>query len=366
MRVTQVDLYRVTLPLVHEFETSSHRKASIEHILVRMTAESGESGWGEIASPSAPFYCAETVDTAELIATKYLRPLTLDYEWQEPHELANHLQQVRGHEFAKAGFDIAAWDLWCNTRGVSLSTALGGTRSEVAAGVSLGIEATIDALVEQVHFHVDSGYSRVKLKIKPGWDIEPVRAVRTAFPHLLLHVDANGSYPIEAATTERLKQLDAFDLAMIEQPFAARELVAHAQLRRSISTPLCLDESVVDLGDLTTMLSLGSASILNIKVSRMGGLTPALAAYELATEEGVAVWCGGMHEFGIGRAANIALCSLAGFNYPSDVSGSDKYYAWDVVEPAVIAVAGSVRVPTGVGIGHEVNLHRIERAMASI
>ncbi|AZI58208.1 o-succinylbenzoate synthase [Nakamurella antarctica] len=364
MRVTQVDLFPVALPLVHEFETSSHRKASIEHILVRFTDESGECGWGEIASPSDPYYCAETVETAQLIAARYLRPLTLDYEWREPHELATRLNQVRGHEFAKAGFDIAAWDLFSRLRGVSLSKALGGTRSQVAAGVSLGIEPTIDALLGQIQHHVDGGYSRVKLKIKPGWDVEPVRAARAGFPNVLLHVDANGGYSPHRSSVDHLAKLDAFDLAMIEQPFAAREFVAHANLRQAIATPVCLDESIVDLGDLRTMIALDAGTVLNIKVSRMGGLTAALTAYELATAEGIAVWCGGMHEFGVGRAANIALCSLAGFDYPSDVSGSDKYYALDVIEPAVVAEAGVVQVPLGAGIGHDVIFSRVDQAKA--
>jgi O-succinylbenzoate synthase len=364
MRVTKVDLYRISLPLVHEFETSSHRKSAIEHILVRMTDESGECGWGEIASPSDPYYCAETVDTAELIARRYLVPLTLGHISTHPQELADRWQIVRGHEFAKAGFDIAAWDLWSKLQGLSLSTALGGTRRQVAAGVSLGIETTLDRLLAQVQLHVDGGYSRVKLKIKPGWDVEPVRVVRDAFPGILLHVDANGGYAADGDSFARLGRLDGFDLAMIEQPFAPREFVAHAELRRSISTPVCLDESVVEIGDLTTMISLEAGTILNIKVSRMGGLTPALSAYRMAQDHGISVWCGGMHEFGVGRAANVALSSLAGFRYPSDVSGSDKYYARDVIEPEVVALGGLVNVPQGVGIGHDVSTERMTIAMA--
>ena len=363
MRVTNIDLFRVSLPLVHEFETSSHRKSAIEHILVRMMDESGECGWGEIASPSAPYFCAETVETAELIARTYLLPLTVSHDWTHPAQLAGRWRIVRGHEFAKAGFDIAAWDLWSKLQGLSLSTALGGTRRRVAAGVSLGIETTLERLLEQVQLHVDGGYSRVKLKVKPGWDVEPVRAVREAFPGILLHVDANGGYAPDRESFARLARLDGYELAMIEQPFAPREFVAHAELRRMVSTPLCLDESVVDIGDLTTMISLQAATILNIKVSRMGGLTPALDAYRVAQDNGVSVWCGGMHEFGVGRAANVALSSLADFPYPSDGSGSDKYYKRDVIEPEIVAVGGLVDVPQGVGIGHEVSMERIAHAM---
>ena len=365
MRVTDVELFRISLPLLHEFETSSHRKSSIEHILVRLTESSGEIGWGEIASPSAPYYSAETVDTAELVARRYLTPLTLDREWEHPSDLADQRRKIRGHEFAKAGFDIAAWDLWSRMRGISLSAALGGTRRRVSAGVSLGIEPTIDGLLQQVQSHVDGGYARVKLKIKPGWDLEPVRAVRRAFPRILLHVDANGGYPVGDEWMAHLSALDDLDLAMIEQPFAPRELLAHADLASAIQTPVCLDETVVEAADVKTMVALGAGSFLNIKVSRMGGLTHALEAYRLAQDSGISVWCGGMHEFGVGRAANVALSSLEGFRYPSDVSGSRKYYARDVIEPEVVATEGSVAVPTAPGIGHAVVLERFAMEVAS-
>ena len=362
MRVARVRLWRVRLPLVHYFRTSSHGKSSIEHVLVELTGPDGVVGWGEIATPADPYFGPETTDTAWLVATRYLVPAVLATDWETPEELEEAWRRVRGHEFARAGFVGAAWDLHCRLRDLSLSAALGGTRDAVEAGVSLGIEATVDDLLAEVGRQVSSGYGRVKLKIAPGWDLEPVRAVRAAHPDLDLHVDANGAYPVTQEATDLMGRLDAYGLTMIEQPFAPRELVAHAQLQARLETPVCLDESIVEEGDLATMIALRAGRILNIKVSRMGGLTRARRAHDLALDAGIPVWCGGMHEFGVGRAANVALSSLPGFTLPSDVSGSDKYYARDVVRPAVVAVGGRVEVPTGAGIGHEVDLHWVRES----
>jgi O-succinylbenzoate synthase len=356
VRVVTASLHLVRQDLVHEFQTSSHRKAWLDHVLVRLVDEDGVEGWGEIASAAAPFYNPETVETCWTIAQEFLLPVLLDARWEHPDEAAATWSKVRGNAFARAGVDMAVWTLWANAHGESLATALGGERTEVVAGVSLGIEPTIDALVEQVAAQVAAGYPRVKLKIQPGWDVEPVRAVRAAFAGLDLHVDANGAYTESAEHLTALRALDEHGLTMIEQPFAPRELLAHARFQRTVSTPVCLDESVETLADLALALELGSGRVLNVKVSRMGGLGPARAAHDLARRHGMPVWCGGMHEFGIGRAANVALSSLPGFTLPSDVSGSDKYYARDVVRPPVVAHAGVVQVPTAPGLGHEIDL----------
>jgi o-succinylbenzoate synthase len=356
VRIDRIELLQVRLPLVHEFETSSHRKAHLEHVLVRVQDADGAVGWGEIASPSGPFYTAETVETCWSIGSAYLVPALLGASWEHPGEVPGRWAKVRGNEFAKAGFDAACWALWSTARGVPLAGALGGERRAVVAGVSLGIEATVDALVEQVARQVEAGYPRVKLKIAPGWDVEPVTAVRAAFPDLDLHVDANGAYREDEEHLSALRALDTARLTMIEQPFAPRDLMAAARLQATIDTPVCLDESIVDGHDLETALAVGACRVLNIKVSRMGGLTAAVAAHDLAREHDVPVWCGGMHEFGIGRAANVALSSLPGFVLPSDVSGSDKYYARDVVTPPIRADHGSVAVPWDTpGLGHDVD-----------
>lgn len=356
MRIDRLRLFEVNLPLVHGFETSSHRKTGLTHLLLEATDGDGRTGWGEIASPADPFYGPETTTTAWAIAERYLVPTVVGATWDAPEELESRWHRIRGHEFAKAGFSIAAWDLQAQAAGASLATALGGTRTSVTAGVSLGIEPTIDELLAQVARQVDSGYSRVKLKIAPGWDVAPVRAVRSAYPELDLHVDANGAYADTDETASVMRSLDAELLTMIEQPYAPRDFVAHARLQRTLSTPVCLDESIVDIADLHTMLTLDAGRVLNIKVSRMGGLTAARRAHDIAQDAGVPVWCGGMHEFGVGRAANVAISSLPNFTLPSDVSGSDKYYARDVVVPPVLADQGVVQVPTAPGLGHVVDV----------
>ena len=353
-RIERVELRRVRLPLVHRFQTSSHAKRELEHIIVTLTAAGGATGWGEIASPSGPFYSAETVESCWAVARDHLTPIVLGTRWEHPAELAAALARVRGNHFARAGFDMAAWALWSAAAGVPLGKALGGDRARVEAGVSLGIEPTIDDLLEQVGRRVAEGYRRVKLKIAPGWDVEPVRAVRAAHPRVPVHVDANGAYPV--GETGVFAALDELGLMMIEQPYPPRALVAHAALQAALRTPVCLDESIEEVDDLVTAVRLGAGRILNIKVSRMGGLTPAVRAHDLAREHGMPVWCGGMHEFGIGRAANVALSSLPGFTLPSDVSGSDKYYARDVTTAPIVCTGGLVDVPGTPGLGWEPDL----------
>lgn len=366
MNIERARLFFVRLPLLHRFQTSSHSKDGIEHVLVELTDAEGGTGWGEIASPSDPFFCSETIDASWNIAVRHLVRCVIGRNWTHPEELESSWEKVRGYEFAKAGFVGAAWDLFAKQRGVTLAAALGGTRSTVRSGVSLGIEPSIDALLAQVEQQVGAGYGRVKLKIAPGWDVEPVRATREAFPSLDLHVDANGAYLRGAQETELFRSLDSYGLLMIEQPFNARDFIGHAELQACIETPICLDESIVGLEDLETMLRLRAGRILNIKVSRMGGLTRAKRAHDLAEQAGVPVWCGGMHEFGIGRATNVALSSLPNFTLPSDVSGSEKYYARDIVDPPVRAVEGTVDVPTGPGLGHRVDVEWIEQEALQI
>jgi O-succinylbenzoate synthase len=355
VQVVTARIHRARQSLVHEFRTSSHQKSYLEHLLVEVQDADGTVGWGEIASPSGPFYCAETTDSCWRVATDFILPALLGKSWEHPAEAAKLWSKIRGNEFAKSGIDTAVWALWSTAQGIPLAQALGGTRTEVVAGVSLGIEPTIEDLLEQVRLQTAAGYPRVKLKIAPGWDVEPVKAVRAEFGDLDLHVDANGAYTESEDHLAALTALDDFGLTMIEQPFAPRNLLAHARLQARISTPICLDESAETTDDLRTAIELSAIRILNIKVSRMGGLTPALAAHDLAGEHGIPVWCGGMHEFGIGRAANVAISSLPGFSLPSDVSASAKYYERDIIVPEVIADKGVVQVPTGPGLGHAID-----------
>jgi O-succinylbenzoate synthase len=366
-RVSTIEAYRVALPLVHAFTTSSHGKSSIEHILVRVQSEAGVVGWGEIASPSDPYYCSETVDTAWMVLRNYLGPALLGSGWEEPRDVPRLWARIRGHNFAKAGVEMACWDLWSTAHGLPLARALGGERTKIAAGVSLGIEPTIDDLLAEVERQVESGYARVKLKIAPGWDVEPVRAVRRRYPDLQLQVDANGAYSESSAHLDALSALDDHDLLLVEQPFAPGALVAHARLQARMSTAICLDESVEDLDHLEAAIELRAGRVLNIKVSRMGGLAAAVAAHDRAVAAGWRVWCGGMHEFGVGRAANVAVASLAGYTLPGDVSGSDKYYTQDIVDPPIRARSGMVTIPMTPGLGHHVDEELVSRlASASL
>jgi O-succinylbenzoate synthase len=344
--IHEVTLFRVRKELVHEFETSSHRKNYIEHVLVKATTTDDLVGWGEAASPSDPFYCYESTDTCWHVLSKYLAPTLLAGTYETPDD-ARHASPVKGHPFAHAASDMLMWDLFSQQQGLALADALGGTQVEVNAGVSLGIEKSIDDLLQVVAHHVSDGYQRVKLKISPTWAVEPVKAVRKAFPDIAVQVDANGIFAPDDVDSSLFSDLDQLGLLMIEQPFGIDDLLSHAALQSRLETPICLDESITSLDTLRTALHLKSASIINIKVSRLGGVGPARAVHDICFNAGVPVWCGGMHEFGIGRAANLAVASLPGFTYPSDLSGSKKYYETDLVEPKITARNGLVTVPRG-------------------
>lgn len=351
--VTSVELALVRLPLVHEFETSSGRKGHMEHILVTVTDVAGAVGWGECACQSDPYYNEENVETCWLMLRDYLAPALVGVEWETPGEAYETGHRVRGNLFARAGLDIACWDLFSRASGMSLSAALGGTQPRIEAGVSLGIEPTVVQLLEQVRLRVGEGYRRVKLKIAPGWDVEAVAAVRAEFPDLPLQVDGNGGYPPDDASLATLVELDRFGLLMIEQPFRAEELRASARLQQRIQTPVCLDESITSAEMARLAIDLDAARVINVKVSRLGGLGAAVAVHDACRGAGLPAWVGGMHEFGIGRAANVAVASLPAFTLASDISGSDKYYAEDVVTPPIRAEQGWVQVPAGPGLGYE-------------
>jgi O-succinylbenzoate synthase len=366
MRLFQVDLTMVRLPLVRPFQTSSSRKEHIAHILIRVETGDGVIGWGECASPSDPFYCAETTETCWHILKDFLAPMVLGRDWSTIDELTAFYRLVKGNAFARSGLEMACWDALGKSQGRSLSEMLGGTRGEIASGVSLGIEPTILALFERIDQFVDEGYRRIKLKIGPGNDIEVVRRVRQRYPDLPLQVDANSAYTL--ADLDLLRQLDAFNLLLIEQPLAHDDIIDHAQLQAVLKTPVCLDESIHSADDARKAIDLGACRVINIKVSRLGGLLEARKVHDHCIARGVPVWCGGMHEFGVGRAANLAIASLPGFTLPGDISGSDKYYRQDVVSPPILAHEGAIAVPNepGLGIGpdeEQINACALRRVM---
>ena len=358
LRIDRADLIVVRMSLVRSFETSSSRRSDLEHILVKVYAD-GLIGWGECASPVDPFYCEETTETAWHILKEFIVPAVLGRSFSSIEQLRAFYGKVKRNNFAKAGLEMAAWDLLARAAEQPLHALLGGTRNEILSGVSLGIESDMGRLFGIIDQYLDEGYRRVKLKIGPGKDVAYIGQVRERYPDLPLMADANSAYRVADLPT--LKQLDEFDLMMIEQPLAHDDIVDHAQLQRALKTPICLDESIHTADDARKALDLGSGKIINIKVSRLGGLDEAKKVHDLCRERGVPVWCGGMHEYGVGRAANVAICSLPGFVLPGDVSGSDKYYAEDIVDPPILAKNGAIAVPDAPGLGWTPNEERIRK-----
>lgn len=359
MKIERIDLRIVKLPMIRSFATSSSQKNSQTHILIKAYAD-GLVGWGEAASPADPFYCEETYETCWHILERFLAPAVLGKEWSNVAEFKAPYQKVKRNNFAKAGIEMAAWDLLAQAEGKPLHALLGGTRSEILSGVSLGIESDIQRTFDQIDQYIGEGYRRVKLKIGPGNDVSLIAAVRERYPDLALMADANSAYRL--SDIPLLKELDQFGLTMIEQPLAHDDIVDHAKLQAELETPICLDESIITAEDARKALDLGSGRVINIKVSRVGGLSEAIKVHDVARERGIPVWAGGMHEMGVGRAANVALCTLPGFTFPGDVSGSDKYYAEDIVDPSIRAIDGAIAAPTSPGLGWSPNEARIEAA----
>jgi O-succinylbenzoate synthase len=360
MQIERIEVRHVVLPLIHPFETSFGREEERETMIVAVQGQ-GLTGWGEAATSVGPWYEYETVETCWHVLHDFLGPLVVGKEVVNLEDAARWMAPVRGHPIAKMGLESAVWDLLGRAEGKSISRLLGGSRSRVAVGVSIGIQGSVSALVERIGAFWAEGYSRIKIKIRPGWDVDVLRQVRKYFPDIPLMADANSAYTL--ADVERLVDLDEFALMMIEQPLAHDDLVDHALLQQRLRTPICLDESVSSLAMARAALALGSGQIINIKPARVGGLTVARAIHDLCLERGVPVWCGGMLETGVGRAHNVALASLRGFVLPGDISASARYFEEDIVEPPFeILGDGTMAVPEGPGIGVEVIPGRVEAA----
>lgn len=357
MKIERITLSVLAMSLHTPFKASTHGADALRHILVKLEGD-GITAWGECAAPTEPYYMGETTETCLHIMKDFLAPAVIGKEWADPYAFARMYARTKGNGFAKSGLEMAAWDFAARANGRSLSAELGGIRPEILSGVSLGIQRDTDKLLATIQKYVDQGYRRVKMKIAPGYDIEPVRAVRECFPDLPVMADANSAYTL--ADADHLRQLDAFNLMMIEQPLEWDDMVNHAKLQTMMSTPICLDESIRTVADAQRMIDTKAGKVINIKAPRVGGFGEAKGIAELAAANGIGVWCGGMHEFGIGRAGAIALCSLAAFDLPGDISGSDKYFDEDIVEPVILADRGAIRVPTEVvGLGWEPVLERI-------
>ncbi|MBO2457611.1 o-succinylbenzoate synthase [Actinomadura violacea] len=347
MKITGIELRRIAMPLVSPFRTSFGVETDRDVLLVRVVTPDAE-GWAECSAMSEPRYSAEYVDGAAEVMRRFLIP-ALPKKDVDAQAVGRALEPFTGHRMAKAALETAVLDARLRASGESLARHLGASRDRVPCGVSVGIMDSIPELLDAVARYVDEGYVRIKLKIEPGWDVEPVRAVRERFGDgLLLQVDANAAYTLVDAP--HLARLDAFGLLLIEQPLANDDMVQHARLARRLTTPVCLDESIESAADAAAAISLGACSIINVKPARVGGYLEARRIHDLCRAHGVAVWCGGMLETGIGRAANLALAALPGFTLPGDTSGSHRYFATDVTEPFVLD-GGHLDVPAGPGIG---------------
>lgn len=352
MKVDSVELKLIVMKLKGPFETSFGVTRDRPCILVKL--KSGDiEGWGEVAAGEGPWYSYEDIETAWHVLRDYLIPSVIGKDLASPDELCVAMSRVRGHNMAKAGLEEAFWDAHCKAMGEPLYRALGGVRERIESGVSVGIMPTLDELMEAIRGYVDLGYKRIKVKIRPGWDLSIIERVRGEYPDLPLQADANAAYAISDAP--RLIELDRFNLLMLEQPLGYEDLVDHATLQRMIRTPICLDESISSVDAARAALALGSCRVINIKPGRVGGILASKRIHDLCERSGVPVWIGGMLETGVGRAHNVALATLPNVKFPCDISASDRYYDEDIVEPPFsLNRDGTMNVPKGHGIGVEV------------
>jgi O-succinylbenzoate synthase len=363
VKIEQIEIYHISQPLVHPFQTSFGTERQRECLLLAVSGE-GLTGWGECVAGGRPDYSYETTSTAWHVLSDFIAPQLVGRSVNTPDEAIAQYAWIRGHSMAKAALETALWDLLAQAQGISLADMLARPgeerRERIPVGVSVGVQPSLEALLERIQGFVDQGYKRVKIKIKPGWDVETVRAVRSRFPDLPLMVDANSAYRLADAPI--LEALDEHYLLMIEQPLAHDDILEHAKLQASLRTPICLDESITSPDHARWALEIGACRIINIKVGRVGGLTAAREIHNLAQAQVVPVWCGGMLETGVGRAANIALAALPNFSLPGDLSATARYYDPDVADPPfVLNPDSTMSVPPGPGLGVTVHRERLQR-----
>ena len=342
------------MPLVHFFQTSFGRTYERDIIIVEVQSD-GISGWGEVTCGENPFYNEEWTDSAWLILENYVAPQVLKKEFAGAADTGKSTDHIRGHKMARGGFEAACWDLEARQKNIPLHVAIGGgAHQEIACGVSIGIQDSVDQLLRKIETEVNAGYQRIKIKIAPGWDVDVIREVRKRFPSIRLLGDANSAYTL--ADADHLKRLDEFALMMIEQPLAHDEIIDHAELQKKLDTPICLDECIRSVHHAEQAIRLGAAHIINIKLGRVGGFTEAKKIHDLALQKNIPVWCGGMLESGIGRAHNIALSTLQNFVLPGDVSASKRYWKRGIIVPEVtVSEKGTITVPSDVGFGYSID-----------
>jgi len=350
MKLERVTLRQINMPLVDSFETSFGRTAERHIILVEAQGE-GVSGWGEVTAGESPFYNEEWTGSAWMILRDYAAPRVIGRELESAADVYPLTAHIRGHNMARGGLETAVWDLEARLDGVPLWKKIVGARREIPCGVSIGIQATVEQLLEKIERELAAGYQRIKIKIKPGWDVEVVRRVRERFPGIKLMADANSAYTL--ADANRLRQLDDFYLMMIEQPLSHDDIIDHAELQRMLQTPICLDESIRTAHHAEQAIRLGACGIINIKLGRVAGFREAKRVHDVAQAAGIPVWCGGMLEAGVGRAHNVALATLPNFVLPGDVSASRRYWKRDIIQPAVETTPrGTIAIRDEPGLGY--------------
>jgi O-succinylbenzoate synthase len=360
MEIATIHAREINMQLVAPFQTSFGVTHNRRILLLEVRSRDGGSGWGEVTAAEGPFYNSETTDTAWIVLRKFLAPLLLGKHIESPADARSRMEPVRGHEMAKAALETAVWDLFAKQQSVSLAALLGGTRKKIACGVSLGIHEDRGKLFEKIDQALAEGYQRVKLKIKPGHDVDVVSAVRNKYPDIALTVDANSAYRLSDLSL--LQQLDAFNLTYIEQPLEWNEIYQHAELQRKLKTAICLDECIHNLRDAKAAIGLGACRVINIKLGRVSGHTEARKIQAFCMEHQIPVWCGGMLESGVGRAHNIAMSSLPGFVLPGDVSASKRYWKEDIIlSPVEVNPDGTINVRDTPGIGFGVDKRRVEQ-----
>ncbi|HEY4600343.1 MAG TPA: o-succinylbenzoate synthase [Cerasibacillus sp.] len=363
LSIEKIILHRLNMRLNHPFVTSFGTTQDKDFFMIEVIDSDGHRGYGESVAFDAPWYTEETVETTLHMLIDFLIPLLKRHSIGHPKELADIFKPIRRNHMAKAALEGAIWDLYAKRQGISLAQALGGEKSSIDVGISIGIQPTITSLLNKIEQSLEKGYKRIKLKIKPGHDVHLIRDVREHFPTTPIMVDANSAYSLDDLPI--LKQLDAFDLMMIEQPLHQDDLIDHAKLQKELDTPICLDESIHSLNDVKQAIELGSCQIINIKSGRVGGLTESVRIHDYCQKHHIPVWCGGMLEAGVGRAHNIALTSLANFSLPGDTAGSSHYWEKDIISPDVVVENGKIEVPAGAGIGYEIDREALKRFTVS-
>ena len=359
MKIEEINLREIRMPLVHFFETSFGRCTERHVVLVEIVAD-GVSAWAECVADDNPFYSEESHETAWYILQQYLAPALIGQEIESGAEVPQLLTKVRGNPMAKAALENAVWEAEARIKRVPLWKLLGGTRSEINCGVSIGIQDTVEQLLGKIETELASGYQRIKVKCKPGWDVDIFRRIRDLWPDILLSCDANSAYTL--ADTEHIKHFDDFNLLMIEQPLWNDDFYFHAVLQKQLKTRICLDEVIRNRRDAQAAIELGSCGIINIKVGRVGGMSEAIRVHNIAQQRDIPVWCGGMLETGIGRWQNVALSTLPNFRLPGDVSASKRYWKEEIVEPEIeVSSKGAIKVPNLPGSGYEVKRDLIDR-----